>query len=96
MREAGLRGCPKRRFRVRSTKTPGHLVSSNLLDQNFHAEHANERWASDITYIHTTQGWLFLAIVMDLYSRRIVGWSMDRRMSRYLAIDALRMMEPPS
>ena len=91
MREAGLRGCPKRRFRVKSTKAPGQLVSSNLLAQNFHAEQANERWASDITYIHTTQGWLFLAIVMDLYSRRIVGWSMDRTMSRYLVIDALRM-----
>jgi putative transposase len=91
MREAGLRGCPKRRFRVKSSKIPGHQVSSNLLDQNFRATHANERWASDITYIHTTQGWLFLAIVMDLYSRKIVGWSMDRNMSRYLVIDALRM-----
>ena len=91
MREAGLRGCPKRRFRVKSSKIPGHLVSSNLLDQNFHAEHANERWSSDITYIHTTQGWLFLAVVMDLYSRRIVGWSMDSHMSRHLVIDALRM-----
>jgi putative transposase len=91
MREAGLRGCPKRRFRVKSAKAAGHLVSSNLLAQNFRAEQANERWASDITYIHTTQGWLFLAIVMDLYSRKIVGWSMDRNMSRYLVIDALRM-----
>ncbi|MEH6637099.1 MAG: IS3 family transposase, partial [Halioglobus sp.] len=78
-------------FRVKSGKAAGHLVSSNLLNQNFHAEHPNERWSSDITYIHTTQGWLFLAIVMDLYSRRIVGWSMDRSMSRYLVIDALRM-----
>jgi putative transposase len=91
MREAGLRGCPKRRFRVKSSKAPGHLVSSNVLNQDFRAERANERWASDITYIHTTQGWLFLAVVMDLYSRRIVGWSMDRHMSRYLVIDALRM-----
>lgn len=91
MRDARLRGCPKRRFRVKSSKAPGHLVTPNLLDQDFRAGRANERWASDITYIHTTQGWLYLAIVMDLYSRRIVGWSMDRHMSRYLAIDALRM-----
>ena len=91
MRTAGLSGCPKRRFRVKSSKVPGHLVSSNLLNQNFHAEHANERWSSDITYIHTAQGWLFLAVVMDLYSRRIVGWSMNSRMSRHLVIDALRM-----
>jgi putative transposase len=87
----GHSACPKRRFRVKSSKLPGHLVSSNLLNQNFHAENPNQRWASDITYIHTTQGWLFLAVVMDLYSRRIVGWSMDRRMSRYLVIDALMM-----
>ena len=91
MRDARLRGCPKRRFRVKSSKSPGYLVTPNLLDQDFRAGRANERWASDITYVHTTQGWLYLAIVMDLYSRRIVGWSMDRHMSRYLAIDALRM-----
>jgi putative transposase len=91
MREAGLSGCPKRRFRVKSSKVAGHLVSSNLLNQNFHAENANQRWSSDITYIHTSQGWLFLAVVMDLYSRRIVGWSMNSRMSRHLVIDALRM-----
>ncbi len=91
MRNARLRGCPKRRFRVKSSKSPGYLVTPNLLDQDFRAGRANERWASDITYVHTTQGWLYLAIVMDLYSRRIVGWSMDRHMSRYLAIDALRM-----
>jgi putative transposase len=91
MREAGLSGCPKRRFRIKSSKVADPLVSSNLLNQNFHAENANQRWSSDITYIHTTQGWLFLAVVMDLYSRRIVGWSMNRRMSRHLVIDALRM-----
>ena len=91
MRTAGLKGCPKRRFRVKSSKTLGHQISTNLLNQNFRAPHANELWASDITYIHTSQGWLFLAVVMDLYSRRIVGWSMDHHMSRYLVIDALRM-----
>jgi putative transposase len=91
MREAGLSECPKRRFRIKSSKVAGNLVSSNLLNQNFHAKNANQRWSSDITYIHTSQGWLFLAVVVDLYSRRIVGWSMNRRMSRHLVIDALRM-----
>ncbi len=91
MRSAGLRGCPKRRFRVTTKQAPGHCVAANLLDQDFKANTINQRWASDITYISTKQGWLFLAIVMDLYSRRIVGWSMSRHMSRHIVIDALRM-----
>jgi len=66
-------------------------VAENLLDQDFTADGPNERWASDITYISTHQGWLYLAVVMDLYSRRIVGWSMDRWINRHLVIDALNM-----
>ncbi|TNG03442.1 MAG: hypothetical protein EP297_00375 [Gammaproteobacteria bacterium] len=57
----------------------------------FYGRAPNRRWAPDITYISTQQGWLYLAVVMDLYSRRIVGWSMDRWMSRHLVIDALSM-----
>ena len=57
----------------------------------FSRPHQNERWASDITYISTHQGWLYLAVVMDLYSRRIVGWSMGHWISRHLVIDALNM-----
>ncbi len=88
MRQARLRGCPRRRFRVRSGG-PGKV--EHLLRQDFSAVGANERWASDITYIWTSQGWLYLAVVMDLYSRRIVGWSMNRRNSRRLTVDALHM-----
>ena len=91
MRIAGLKGCPKRRFRVTTQRDPSHPVADNLLEQDFTAEGPNERWASDITYIATHQGWLYLAVVLDLYSRRIVGWSMGRWISRQLAIDALRM-----
>jgi putative transposase len=65
--------------------------ASNLLEQNFSAEVPNERWASDITYLWTGQGWLYLAVVMDLYSRRIIGWSMSRRINRQLVLDALNM-----
>jgi transposase InsO family protein len=65
--------------------------ASNLLEQDFSAETANERWASDITYLWTGQGWLYLAVVMDLYSRRIIGWSMSRRINRHLVLDALNM-----
>lgn len=91
MRQAGLRGCPKRRFKVTTQRDPNHPVADNLLGQDFTADGPNERWASDITYISTHQGWLYLAVVMDLYSRRIVGWSMNRWNSRHLVIDALNM-----
>lgn len=91
MRLAGLRGCPKRRFRVTSAPDPSQPVAGNLIGQDFTAEAPNKRWASDITYISTHQGWLYLAVVMDLYSRRIVGWSMSRWMNRHLVIDALSM-----
>ncbi|TNF98446.1 MAG: IS3 family transposase [Gammaproteobacteria bacterium] len=91
MRLAGLRGCPQRRFKVTTQSDPSHPVAKNLIQQDFTAKRANQRWAADITYIATQQGWLYLAIVMDLYSRRIVGWSMDRWMGRHLVIDALKM-----
>ena len=89
MHLAGLKGCPKRRFRV--TTKSGMTRASNLLEQDFSAESTNERWASDITYLWTGQGWLYLAVVMDLYSRRIIGWSMSRRINRHLVLDALNM-----
>ncbi len=89
MHQAGLKGCPRRRFRV--TTRSGLARAANLLEQDFSAAAANERWASDITYIWTGQGWLYLAVVMDLYSRRIVGWSMSRRINRHLVLNALNM-----
>jgi putative transposase len=89
MHKAGLKGCPKRRFKV--TTRSGLARAENLLDQDFSAETANERWASDITYIWAGQGWLYLAVVMDLYSRRIIGWSMSRRNNRHLVLNALSM-----
>ena len=91
MRIAGLRGCPKRRFRVTTKRDPSHPVANNLLAQDFATDAPNQRWAADITYLATNQGWLYLAVVMDLYSRRIVGWSMNRWINRHLVIDALRM-----
>ena len=89
MRNAGLKGCPKRRFRV--TTKSGLARAENLLEQDFSAATPNERWASDITYLWTGQGWLYLAVVMDLYSRRIIGWSMSRRINRHLVLNALNM-----
>ena len=91
MRNAGLRGCPKRRFRVTTKRDPKHGVAKNLLKQDFHSKAPNQYWASDITYISTQQGWLYLAVIMDLYSRRIVGWSMSHRIGRHIVMDALAM-----
>jgi len=84
-------GCPKRRFRVTTKPEPAHPVAKNLLNQNFTACAPNQLWVSDITYVSTSKGWLYLAVVMDLYSRRIVGWSMSKWMSRGIVINALRM-----
>ena len=89
MHSAGLKGCPKRRFRV--TGKRGLVPAANLLEQDFSAKQVNQRWASDTTFIWTGQGWLYLAVVMDLYSRRIVGWSMSRRNNRHLVLNALNM-----
>ena len=91
MREDGLKGCPKRRFRRPSNAAPEHPIAANLLKQDFKADQRNQRWASDITQLWTRQGWLYLAVVMDLYSRRIIGWAMDRRVGRHLPVDALTM-----
>ena len=76
MRSARLKGCPKRRYRTTTQRDPGHQIEQNLLRQNFAADGPDQCWASDITYIATRQGWLYLAVTMDLFSRRIVGWSM--------------------
>ena len=89
MRSTGLKGCPKRRFRV--TRKRGVVKARNLLEQDFSALSVNERWASDITFIWTGQGWLYLAVVMDLYSRKVVGWSMSRRVDRQIVVDAMQM-----
>jgi len=91
MRLAGLEGCPSRRFKTTTQSAPHHSKAANLLKQDFTAAAPDHRWASDITFIDTLQGWLYLAVVMDLYSRRIIGWSMDQWISRHLVIDALNM-----
>ncbi|MGY8795222.1 MAG: IS3 family transposase [Woeseiales bacterium] len=66
-------------------------MAPDLIEQDFHAEAANQKWTSDITYVWTDEGWLYLAVVMDLYSRAIVGWSMNRRMTQKLVCNALTM-----
>jgi transposase InsO family protein len=92
MREQGLRGKVKGKFVPRTTDS-AHLqpIASNVLDRQFTADAPNRKWAGDITYIPTDEGWLYLAGVIDLHSRRIVGWSMAEHMETDLVADALRM-----
>jgi transposase InsO family protein len=66
-------------------------VAANQLDQDFTADGPDQKWAGDITYLATAEGWLYLAVVLDLYSRRIVGWAMSDSLQRQLVIDALQM-----
>lgn len=91
MRENGLRARQKRRFKVTTDSGHIHPVAPNLVKRQFIVESPNRVWVSDITYIRTMEGWLYLCIIIDLYSRKAVGWSMDSRITVELTIDALSM-----
>lgn len=91
MRILGLQAIQAKKFKVTTDSTHSKAVTSDLLEQDFSAMAPNQKWTSDITYVWTDEGWLYLAIVMDLYSRAIVGWSMNRRMTQQLVCDALIM-----
>jgi putative transposase len=92
MQKAGLRSKTKRRFRVKTTDSKhGNPIAPDRLDQDFRTSAANRVWVSDITYIPTDEGWLYLASTMDLFSRRIVGWSMSSTLHSSIVVDALRM-----
>jgi len=91
MRENNLVAKAKRKFKSTTNSAHNYPIHPNLLEQNFKTDAPNKIWTTDITYIRTSEGWLYLAVVLDLYSRMIVGWSMDKRMTRQLVIDALTM-----
>ena len=91
MRHEGLRSKRRRRYRVTTNSEHRHPVAANVLERDFTADAENCKWAADITYVWTRCGWLYLAVVLDLYSRRVVGWAMSNRITRELALNALRM-----
>ena len=92
MKENGLYAVYRLKFKKATTNSNHKMpVSSNLLKRNFRVEKPNKVWVSDITYIKTKQGWLYLCIVIDLFSRKAVGWSMDTRMATKLVADAFLM-----
>lgn len=91
MRNSGIRAKTVRRFKATTNSKHRHPVAMNRLAQDFTAARINQRWVSDISYIPTAEGWLYLAVVLDLYSRAIVGWAMDPQMTAQLVRDALIM-----
>lgn len=91
MRDRGLVARQRRRFKATTDSNHQLPIAENLLRRNFRAEKINQKWVADITYIWTDEGWLYLAAVMDLCSRRIVGWSMSPRINRDLVLEAQRM-----
>ena len=81
----------KRRFKVTTNSKHNMPVAENTLDREFAVEAADRKWAGDITYIWTREGWLYLAVILDLFSRRVVGWAMDTSIDRMLVLSALEM-----
>jgi putative transposase len=91
MREAGIAAKTKRKFRQTTDSNHTLPVAENVLDRDFNPEKPNTSWVADVTYIPTREGWLYLAVVEDLFSRKVVGWSMDQTMTSRLVVDALEM-----
>jgi transposase InsO family protein len=91
MKVNNIKAKTKRRFRVTTIQNSKAQASENILKQNFTASSENKIWTGDITYVWTKEGWIYLAVVMDVYSRKIVGWSIDSNLSTELVIRALMM-----
>jgi transposase InsO family protein len=90
MREKGLQGAQKRRFRCTTDSRHNLPIAPNELNRSFDPERADRVWAGDVTYIATDEGWLYLAVILDLFSRRVVGWSVSATNDTTLAAEALR------
>lgn len=91
MRSAGIRGRTKRRFKTTTTSRHVRPRAANLVEQNFDVAKPNTLWASDITYLSTAEGWLYLAVTLDLFSRKVVGWAFSDRLTDGLTLAALAM-----
>jgi len=92
MRAAALRARPRRRARpIDAGVRAAHMIAPNVLDRQFTASAPNQKWVADFTYVWTHEGWLYVAVVLDLFSRRVVGWAMQSAMTAQLVTDALLM-----
>lgn len=90
MRQEGIAALRKRRFRRTTDSNHAHPVAPNTLQRNFNVAMPNNTWVTDVTYVWTREGWLYLAAILDLYSRRVVGWAASANNDRALALEALR------
>ena len=91
MRENGIKVIRTRNYKATTDSEHTFNIAPNLLDQDFTTDGPNQKWAGDISYIWTSEGWIYLAVILDLYSRRVIGWVVSNRMKRDLAIRALNM-----
>jgi putative transposase len=91
MRKHGIRAKTKKKFKATTNSKHKLPVSDNVLNRDFEVDAPNRAWAGDITFLWTREGWLYLAVVIDLFSRKVIGWAMEPTMSRELALKALRM-----
>ena len=91
MQQHGIRAKQAKRYKTTTKRNEHHEYAPNHLGQDFSASRPTEKWCGDITYVWTVAGWLYLAVVIDLYSRRIVGWAMNARMTTQLVKDAFQM-----
>lgn len=91
MKRMGLKAIAKRKFKVTTDSAHSKPVFSNILNRDFNTTAINQKWVSDITYVPTQEGWLYLAVVIEVHSRSVIGWSMSKRMKKKLVCDALLM-----
>lgn len=91
MRQNGIQIVRTRKFKATTDSDHIFNIAPNLLQQDFKASGPNQRWAGDITYVWTREGWVYLAVIIDLFSRRVVGWAISNRMKQDLALRALNM-----
>jgi putative transposase len=91
MRSAGLRARERRRFRCTTDSNHGMAITGNLLARRFAVRAPDTGWVTDITYLWTVEGWLYLAVILDLFSRRVIGWALSERLERKLALEAMSM-----
>lgn len=90
MKISGIRAKTKRKFKITTNSTHRHAVAANLVNQHFVAERPNQLWTSDITYLWTREGWMYLSVILDVCSRQIVGYSMNNRLTTDLVTDAFK------
>ena len=100
MRDNDIKIIRNQKYKATTDSNHAFNIAPNLLDQNFSATGPNQKWAGDIYYIWTNEGWLYLAVILDLYSRRVIGWAVSNRMKRDLVIRALNnavaLRQPPT